>query len=348
MVNRRPPILACAAVLGACYTPPDPPPTHRIGALEPTEVVFQAVDAGTGSALRDEEMTVRYLVRKPVVLDVTSVDRVPSIEPYGISHEIGDPELVLEVRVEAGSYHRLDTVLTVPRGQSAGPLTLRLSRRLGRTAGVPASEAAPEPPVPAPAVAATVTQRSAMHEGDRAFQRRAWLEATEAYQRMPAPDDEMSGYGRDYLEAKIRQGEAHIHRSEFGRALEIFEEVVEMASPGPSAYLRLAQSQCAVGRTEEGRGTLAQIERAANRMQALQRSTVSAMVAYQRGVCSHGEFERAQTTRERVRAGAQATQQLNAFVEGARAMSPVPPQVYNAVQDAERRVEEIRRAMGGG
>ncbi len=76
-------------------------------------------------------------------------------------------------------------------------------------------------------------------------------------------------------------------------------------------------------------------------------SRVAAMVAYHRGVCSHGELDRAQTTRERVRAGAQAIQELNAFVEGARAMSPVPPQVYEAVQDAEQRVEEIRRRAGG-
>lgn len=348
MVQRRPLALACAAVLGGCYTPPDPPPTEGAGALEPTEVVFQAVDAGTGSALQDDEMTIRYLVRRPIFLDVTSVDRVPSIEPYEISHEIGTPELVLEIRVEASSYHRLDTVLTVPRGQSAGPLTVRLSRRLGRSDGVQASGPSLEPADTAPAAVSAATQRGAMREGNRAFERQAWLDATEAYQRMPEPDDETSEYGRDYLEAKIRQGVAHINRSEFARALEIFEEVVAMESPGANAYLRLAQTQCAVGRTDEGRGTLAQIARSVSRMRALQRSTVNAMVAYQRGVCTHGEFQRAQTTRERVRAGAEATQQLNAFVEGARAMSPVPPQVYNAVQDAERRVEEMRRAMGGG
>jgi len=84
-----------------------------------------------------------------------------------------------------------------------------------------------------------------------------------------------------------------------------------------------------------------------SRLTPMEQSSVSAMMAYQSGVCSHGEFERAETTRDRVRSGAQATQELNAFVEGARAMSPVPPEVYNAVQDAERRVEEIRRAMGG-
>lgn len=120
-----------------------------------------------------------------------------------------------------------------------------------------------------------------------------------------------------------------------------------MREPTPEAYLRLAQTQCAVGRSEEGLGTLAQVGRMRNRLDPVEQSHVSAMMAYQRGVCTHQDFERAETTRDRVRAGAQATQELNAFIEGARAMSPVPPDVYNAVQDAERRVAEIRRAMGG-
>ncbi len=174
------------------------------------------------------------------------------------------------------------------------------------------------------------------------------MDAAESYQRMPAPDDDMSEYGRDYLAAKIRQGLSHLNRSEFARALEIFEEVIEIQSPGPAAYLHLAGAQCAVGRNEEALGTLAQLGRARSRMQPAEQSYVSAMIAYRRGVCSQDEFERAQTSRDRVRSGAQAMQQLNAFVEGARAMSPVPPEVYNAVQDAERRVVEIQRSMGRG
>jgi hypothetical protein len=334
-----------ATFLAGCYAPPDAPPTARPSALETTALVIQAVDAGTGSALSDEEMTVRYLVRAPIVFDASSVDRVPSIEPYEIEHEVGDPTLVVEVRLEAASYHRLDTVLSVPRGSTAGPLTMRLSPRLDRLAQSPPATTTTATVSPTPPV---VSIRSAMQAGDRAFSRGAWLEATEAYQSMPAPDDEMSAYGRDYLEAKIRQGVAHINRSEHGRALEIFEEAADMRDPGPDALLRLAQTQCAVGRTEEGRGTLAQLERARSRMDAMQQSFVSAMIAYRRGVCTHGEFERAETTRDRVRAGAQATQELNAFAEGARAMSPVPPEVYDAVTDAERLVEEIRRTMGGG
>ncbi len=338
------------AVLGGCYSPPEAPPTARPGALETTRLVIQAVDAGTGSALSDEEMTVRYLVQTPINFDAASVERVSSIEPYEIEHEVGEGSLVLEIRLEAPSYHRLDTVVSVPRGSSAGPLTMRLARRLDRIAQRPTGggvtpvtttgDDVPQPPV--------TIDRRAMRAGDRAFDQEAWLEATEAYQRMPVPDDDMDEYGRDYLEARVRQGVAHVNRSEFGRALEIFEETAEMPSPSPDALLHLAGAQCAVGRTEEGRGTLAQLSRARSRMQPAEQSYVSAMIAYRRGVCTQGEFERSETTRDRVRSGALAIQQLNGFAEGARAMSPVAPEVYAAVQDAERRVTAIRRAMRGG
>ena len=232
--------------------------------------------------MSDDEMTVRYLIREPIVFDASAVERVPSVEPYEISHAVGDPNLVLEVRVEADSYHRLDTVLSVPRGQTAGPLTVRLSRRLGLAAADPPPVATPPDPV-----VTAVDDRAAMRAGDRAFNRSAWLEATESYQRMPAPDDDMSEYGRAYLDAKVNQGVAHINRSEFARALEVFEEAVAMERPGPEAVLRLAQAQCAVGRSEEGRGTLAGLGRARSRMQPVQQSYVSAMIAYSRGVCSH-------------------------------------------------------------
>jgi hypothetical protein len=69
------------AVFGGCYSPPETPPPPRPGALETTRLVFQAVDAGTGSALSDEEMTVRYLVQTRINFDDASVERVSSIEP---------------------------------------------------------------------------------------------------------------------------------------------------------------------------------------------------------------------------------------------------------------------------
>ena len=342
MVFRRLPLAAALTVFGGCYAPPDGPPGPRISGLEATSLVLQAVDAGTGSALADDEMTVRYLVRSPIVFDASAVDRVSSVEPYRIEHPVGEDQLVVEIRLEADSYHRLGTVFSVARGSEAGPLTMRLSPRLDRVVTQPD----PTPP-PVTNPPPTGPDRSALNAGNRAFNREQWLEATEAYQRMPAPSDPMDTYGREYLEAKIRQGVAHINRSEFARALEIFEETVDMPSPPPNAFLRLAQAQCAVGRSVEGRGTLAQVGRMRSRLSPLEQSRVSALIAYQSGVCSHGEFQRAETTRDRVRSGAQATQELNAFIEGARAMSPVPPEVYNAVVDAERRVLEIRRAMGG-
>jgi hypothetical protein len=356
MASRRLTALAALAPLGAlagCFTPPDGPPEVRVAGLEPTSLVLQAVDAGTGSALADAEMTVRYLVRAPIIVDASAVERVASVEPYRIDMPVGEENLVVEVRLEADSYHRLDTVFSVPRGSSAGPLTMRLSPRLDRVAGgtqpgVGRTQPAGTTTSPTTTTAAgSGPDRAPMNAGDRAFNQESWLAATEAYQGMPAPDDEMSPYGRAYLDAKVRQGIAHINRSEYGRALEIFEEVADMREPTPEAYLRLAQTQCAVGRTEEGLGTLSQVGRLRSQLQPVEQSHVSAMMAYQRGVCSHQDFERAETTRDRVRAGAQATQELNAFIEGARAMSPVPPDVYNAVQDAERRVAEIRRAMGG-
>lgn len=335
-------------LLGACYAPPEPPGDASVAGHATSEVVFQAVDAGTGAALADPEMTVRYLVRAPITFDATAVDRVPSIEPYRIAHDIADPALVLEVRLEAPSYHRLDTVLSVPRGSSAGPLTMRLSRRLDLVAQEPEPEPEPEPVEPAPNRARDGEDRTAMEAGNRAFQRGDWLAAAEAYQLMPAPVDLTSEYGRAYQQAKTRQGIAHINRSEYARALEVLEEAADLDAPGPNTFLRLAEAQCAVGRTDEGRGTLAQLARARNRMTPEMQSYVTAMVVYRRGVCTHGEFERAETTRERVRTGAAAMQELQEFVDGAAQMSPVPPDVEAAIEDAQGRIEQIRRSVGGG
>lgn len=346
----RAPSVALLATLAACYAPPQPPAEVRLGGHERSEVVFQAVDAGTGAALSDPEMTVRYLIRAPITFDATEVDQVPSIEPYRIAYDIADPRLVLEVRVEAASYHRLDTVLSVPRGGSAGPLTMRLSRRLDLVAHAPEPE--PEPPPrdtqPAPNRARDGEDRTQLEAGNRAFQRGDWLAAAEAYQRMAVPVDQTSEYGLAFQEARTRQGIAHINRSEYARALEVLEEAADLESPGPNTFLRLAEAQCAVGRTEEGRGTLAQLARARNRMTPTMQSFVTAMIEYRRGVCTHGEFERAETTRERVRAGATAMQELQGFVTGAEQMAPMPPEVRNAIEDAQQRIEQIRRSVGGG
>ena len=342
-------VAICLLILGACYVPPEAPPEDRQGTHETSEVVFQAVDAGTGGVLSDAEMVVRYLVRRPITFDDAGVELVPSTEPYRIAHDIADPELVLEVRLEAASYHRLDTVLTVPRGGSAGPLTMRLSRRLDLVTQDPEPE--PEPVVTPPRPTNTAPDgedRTALDAGNGAFNRGDWLAAAEAYQRMTLPVSQTSAYGRAFGEAKTRQGIAHINRSEFTRALEVLEEAAALDSPSPNTFLRLAEAQCAVGRTEEGRGTLAGLARARSRMTPQVQNVVTALIEYRRGVCTHGEFDRAETTRERVRAGAAAMQELEGFIQGAEQMAPRPAEVDAAIEDARRRIEAIRRGVGGG
>jgi len=331
---------------GGCYTPPEAPPEARLGAAERSEVVFQAVDAGTGGALSDEEMTVRYLVRAPITFDASTVRTASSVEPFRIAHEVAESSLVLEVRLEADSYHRLDTVLSVPRGGSAGPLTMRLSRRLDLLADGPDVE--PPPPATGAPTRPAGEDRTALRRGDAAYAAGDWLAATEAYQRMPAPRGIDAEYARLYVEAKTREGMAHMNRSEYARALEVLEEAADLDAPPPRTFLRLAEAQCAVGRTEEGRGTLAQLSRTTNRLTPVEQNVIAALIAYGRGVCTHGEFDRAQTTRERVRTGAAAMEELQAFVVGAEQMAPRPAEVERAMVDATRRVEEIRRSVGGG
>ena len=355
MQRCRPASLVCLAVLAACYGPPDLPLAEPPATPELSTVVFQAVDAGTGSALFDEEMTVRYLVRAPVTLDETAVESVPAIEPYEIRHLIQEDALVLEVRLEAESYFRLDTVLSVPRGGSAGPLTMRMSRRLNSVVaadGRPDVEPEPVPPPGAggrgalPASTAGPDRR-ALLAGNQAFQRGSWLEATEAYASMPLPADADSEYGQEYQLALVRRGVAHMNRAEFGAALEVLESAAGYGTPGFQTFLRLAGAQCAVGRTEEGRGTLAQLERGLNRRTQNDQYLIGALIQYERGLCSHAEFDRAQTTRERVRTGSTAITELQGFIDFGERIEPVPPQVQSAIEDARNRIDLIRRRMAG-
>jgi hypothetical protein len=346
---------AAVSVAAACYGPPDVPLEEPHGHPEAAAVLVQAVDAGTGAALSDAEMTVRYLVRSPIALDASSVERVASIEPYEIRHVIQEDALVLEMRLEAGSYHRLDTVLTVPKGTTAGPLTMRMSRRLDIVARAePEPEPRPEPAPPPPGggrgtlpATSTGPDRTALLAGNRAFERGAWLEATEAYARMQLPTDPDSEYGREYQQALLRRGVAHMNRAEYGAALEVLESAASYGTPGFQTFLRLAAAQCAVGRTEEGRGTLAQPQRSLNRRTANEQLLVGALIDYERGLCSHGEFDRAETTRERVRTGSAAIQELQSFIDFGERIEPVPPVVQTAVEDARSRIELIRRRMAG-
>jgi len=353
------PLVLCGAV--ACYGPPDLPPEEPAGNVEPAAVLVQAVDAGTGAALSDDEMTVRYLVRSPVVLDESAVERVTSREPYQIRHVIHEDSLVLELRLEASSYHRLDTVLAVAKGATAGPLTMRLSRRLDVVAGGAAPAAVTPPPADAPLqpppsgggrgtlppTTAAGPDRTSLLAGNRAFERQSWLEATEAYARMPLPADPDSEYGREYQDALLRRGVAHINRAEFGAALEVLESASAYGTPGFQTLLRLSAVQCAVGRTEEGRGTLAQLQRGLNRRTQNEQLLVGALIEYERGICSNGEFDRAETTRDRVRTGSAAIQELQAFIDFGERIDPVPPLVQRAIEDARNRIEDIRRRMVG-
>lgn len=359
MSSRSLPAAWFLVALTACYGPPDMPLKEALPHPEAAELQFQAVDAGTGAALEDSALTVRYLVRSPITLNDAKVEKVPSIEPYEIREVIQQDALVLEVRLEAPSYHALDTVLTVARGASAGPLTMRMSRRLDLASsdGPTTPEREPvAPPVSRPAPnggrgtlppTPTGPDRTALLAGNRAFATGNWLEATEAYARMPLPDSPDSNYGRQYQQALLKRGVAHMNRGEYAAALEVLESAASYGTPGFQTFLRLASAQCAVGRADEGRGTLAQLERTLNRRSRNEQLLVGALIQYERGMCSAGEFDRAETTRERVRTGSAAIQDLQGFIDFGERIEPVPDAVASAVEDARDRIETIRRRMTG-
>jgi tetratricopeptide (TPR) repeat protein len=357
-------MLVGLAFMASCANEPAPPPELALGPPQTSDLEFQAVDAGTGGALTDRQLTVRYLVRSPITLDASAVERVSSTEPYRIEQEIAEDEMVIEVRLEADSYHRLDTVLSAPRGGSAGPFTLRMSRRLeravsGRPARRPVSgsptnasagggtPAASRPAAPPPSAGDASVDRSAMLAGDRAFRAGKWLAATEAYQRMPAPNDETSDYAGQYQAALLRRGVAHINRAEYGGALEALEEATDLPNADFRIYLRLGQAQCAVGRTEEGRGTLATLGRRASRLRGGDKGLATSLVEYQRGICSQGEFDRAKSTMDRVRTGARAIRELQAFIGLAEALPSAPDELQNAVDDAKKRIADMQSRIRG-
>ena len=132
-----------------------------------------------------------------------------------------------------------------------------------------------------------------------------------------------------------------------GGALEAFEEAVGFDDAGAYASLGLGRTQCMVGRTEEGRGTLAILGREVNRMPPAQRPEVSALIEYNRGLCSEGEFDRATETRDRVRTGAAAIRELEAFVESAGSVDSPSAELQAALADATSRIEDIRQRIRG-
>jgi hypothetical protein len=361
MSLRSPWCLLPAALLAACSgdgSASVATPTH---APERSEIVFQAVDAGTGEALVDTLMTVRHLVRFPITLDSAAVEQAPSLQPYHIAHRVGADSLVLEVRVEAPSYHRLDTVLSVARGASAGPLTLRMARDLERAARgqtpPPTSSGAPSPARPAATGAAApgddaptadpdaaVDQRP-LQAGNRAFQAGDWAAAADAYGRMAPPTRKVGPYAREYAQAMVRLGVSHLNRGEVAAAMEALQTAVTYPAAGYAGYLALGQAQCTAGRLDEGRRTLGLIERAAS---VRERTTALALAEYQGGVCSYREYQQAKTAIDRVRTGSRAVKELGAFIQEGQAMRAAPRPITTAVADAQAKVAEIRDRLRRG
>lgn len=356
MPRRRLSIWISLAFFGACSAEPPVPPEASVGPPASSELVFQAVDAGTGAALTDGQMTVRYLVRAPITLDASAVEQVSAREPYRIAHEVAEENLIVEVRLEASSYFRLDTVLSVPRGQSGGPFTIRMSRKLGQTAqgggrrpaggGAPAGRpAATQPAATTPA--ATAIDRSALDAGNRAFTAGDWLAATQAYRRMQQPNDATSAYANEYKQALVQRGIAHINRGELGGALEALDMAMEFDDPGYEAYLRQGQVQCAVGRSDEGRGTFAILSREVNQMPPAERPFINAMVQYHQGLCSEAEFDRSEAVMDRVSTGGAALTAYREFLAAAEEISPASPELQAAIEDATARIPAITQRIRG-
>ena len=361
MRHREVPILLSLALLGGCSGEADPSTDAQATDPQPSEVVLQAVDARTGAALTDGQLTVRYLVRTPITLDASAVDQVSASEPYRIAHAVAEDSLVVELRLEARSYHRLDTVLTVARGASAGPFTVRMTRRLDRVAGTggarpaaggvradtpPPAAAQPSQPIDPDAG----IDRTALRAGNEAFRAGDWVAATRGYLNMVEPPRRTGTYARAYQQALVRLGVSHINLGEWAGALNALEEAVSFDSPGFNAYLTLGQAQCAVGRTEDGRRSLDQIDGMASTLPAGERPVVLAFVAYQRAVCSQRDFERAEGALQRVQSGAATIRAYEAFIEQGEALNPQPAQLQQALRNARRRIGEVRDRMrrGGG
>lgn len=331
-------------------------------------VLVQAVDAGTGAALSDDRLTVRYLVRSPITLDATAVDRVPASEPYRLAHEVSADSLVVEVRLEAPSYHRVDTVFSVPRGATAGPFTVRMARDLGRQAGrarpsspPPAAQGGRRPsdqgasPTPAGGGASESAgptdgiDRTALNAGNRAFRREDWSAAKAAYLRMEPPSDRTGAYAREYQEALVRRGISHIRLGEWGGAMEVLEEAVSFDFAGSRAYLLLGESQCTVGLVEAGRQTLGRIS-GLDAVPDGERPEALAMAEYHRALCSQRTFEDAEGALELLRAGSRTINEFESFLERGEPLAPSSPRVDSAVTDARARIEAIQtrlREVGG-
>lgn len=338
--------------------PRGPLPEAPTGPGQSSEVVFQAVDAGTGGALTDERVTVRYLVRTPITLDAVAAEAVSSAEPYRIAHEVATDSLVLEVRLEAPSYHRLDTTLAVARGASAGPLTVRMSRRLDRAAQAPttrpaAGGARPTTPTPAAGQPAPPPDpdagldRSALQAGDQAFGAGNWFEAAAAYERMPAPTG-TGAYARAYQQGMVNRGISHINLAEMGAAMDALELATDVDIPNHQAFRYTGHVMCAVGRVDDGLDALDELEDMASDIPASERGVGLAMGKFEEATCRKIEFERTEGTLNRVRTSARAIEEFEAFLEQAGALGSPPAEVTESVTAAQAAIDEIRARMRRG
>lgn len=333
-------------------TPLEEAPT---GPPQASEITLQAVDAGTGGVLADDQVTVRHLVRFPVTTDESAVEEVPAGEPYHIEHSVAWDSLVVEVRLEAPSYHRLDTVLSVARGASVGPTTLRMTRQLsGASRSAPAAgqptpgATRPSTPVSAAPDPDADIDRSSLRAGDRAYENGQWAAATTAYLGMPEPPRPTGTYAREYAEALTRLGESHINLGEFAGAMDALEIGVGYEDAPYRAHLLLGHAQCAVGRFDEGRASVAQIDRLAPSIPAGEWGMARALAGFQRANCTYQQAQRVEEALDLLRVGGAAIREYDDFIEQAEALDPIPPEVSSALETARARREEIRERMRGG
>ena len=231
-----------------------------------------------------------------------------------------------------------------------------MARRLARAAGggAPAAGGAPAGGVPEAAAAAAAApagaamDRSAVAAGDRAFQAGNWVQAIQAYERLQLPDGASDADVRSYQQARVRQGVSHLNRSEFAAALDALEEAAGLRIPSGAASIRLAQAQCAVSRVDEGRRTIASVERMAPQLDARERASALAMTQYASALCGLGDLDRAQAAMDKVRVGNRIIQELQAFLDHAGTVSPRTEDLDAAVTDAQRQIDAIRARMRRG
>jgi len=185
---------------------------------------------------------------------------------------------------------------------------------------------------------------------NRAFQAGNWLQAIQSYDRLSLPAGASDADARAYQQARINQGVSHLNLGEYAGALDAFEEAAGMSIPSGAANLRLAQAQCAVGRVDEGRRTIAAVERMAPRLDPQEGPSALALAQYVSALCGAGDLDKATTAVQRVAAGGRIIRELQAFIERAGSVSPRTEFLDAAVADAQRRITAIQERMrrGGG